>query len=193
MIELTVLFFIGFVIVFAGVYTLVRSLRESAQNEECSSELLQLVELPGLGFRSFSLLFADSDYRMLLAEPRLLHLARQLRRDRRRIALKWLGSLRRDVLSLWRLRRLLTKYDVTRGVSEELTTVVQATTIVALISSLSLCVFLLGPFVFAHVVSRGRQQAEVLSRSCGAALHRLPKSRWAEFAEEWHMNRATVG
>src|ERR1700737_3175331 len=102
MIELTVLFFIGFVIVFAGLYTLVRSLRESAQNEECSSELLQLVELPGLGFRSFPLLFADSDYRMLSAEPRLLHLARQLRRDRRRIALKWLRSLRRDVLSLWR-------------------------------------------------------------------------------------------
>ncbi len=184
MIELTIFLVVGCVVLIAGLLALFRGPAEVAR-EESADILTGLVPLSALDFANFPRFFSDGDYQMLLANPRLRHLARQLRRDRRRIALEWLASLEGDVVRLRRLRRLLARYDVSGGVGEELATMLQAWLIMALISSLRLCVFFFGPFAFARAASAGRQRVQVFWHSCWTVFQRLPKNRWAQFTEEW--------
>ena len=186
MIELLALFFVGCVVVLIGLSALFRMTnRDAGSRQFPEMQLKDFVELRALSFRNFSVLFSDSDCRILRAEPRFVRIARRLRRDRRRMALTWLGAVRSDVLLLWRLRRLLTAYGISQGLGEETATTASIVSILVFLSILRVCVFLFGPFAFRQTASLARRHIEAYSRSCRAALGRLPKNKLAEFGAEW--------
>lgn len=148
-------------------------------------ELGELIELRALRFRNFSRLFSDADYRALCSEPRLTRSAEILRQERRRLALRWLAALRSDVLLLWRLRRQLTAYGISQGAGPELLMTVRALTILATLTVLRLGVFVFGPFAFSGLAQKIRRYIETYTRSCRAALGRLPRDKFADFSAEW--------
>jgi hypothetical protein len=186
MIELAVLFFIGCVIVILALsFSFRKQNREIGCWQFAEIELRNFVELRALSFKNFSVLFSDSDCRILRAEPRLVRIAKRIRIDRRRMALTWLAAVRSDVLLLWRLRRLLTAYGVSQGPVVETATTASIVSILAFISILRVCVFLFGPFAFGQTAYMARRHIETYSRSCRAALGRLPKNKLAEFGAEW--------
>ena len=193
MIQLLVLLILGLVVLVAGLILLRRSPPATAENDELADDLEDLVALRSLSFRNVTRLFADSDYEMLRADPRLSRIARELRQDRRRIALHWLEALQQDLFSLWRLRRLLSKYGAVQSATEELATILEVLRIVSLVLMLRLLVFLFGPFIFAKWASDVRRFAHIFSGSCARAAKRLPRAKWAEFENEWRGMHAASG
>lgn len=180
------LFFIGCLIVIVGVLALFRMPARDAGNlQAVQVEICELIELRALRFKNFSRLFSDADYRLIRSEPRLARTAALLKKDRRRLALRWLVALRSDVLSLWRLRRLLTAYGISQGTWAEVSMHVTAVLILAAIAALRLGVFLFGPFVFSAVAYKVRRRIETYTRCCRAALGRLPRNKFDEFSAEW--------
>ncbi len=193
MIELLTLFLAGCVIVIGGLSALFRYRNSDFSGwQGAKINLADFIELRGLNFKNFALLFSDSDYRILLAEPALARIAKILRKDRRRLALQWLVALRSDVLTLWRLRRLLTAYGISEDIRSELAITARIVSILAFISALRLCVFIFGPFAFRQIACRGRRYIETYSRFCQSALGRLPQNKWDAFSAEWQAQRITT-
>ena len=193
MIQLVALLLFGILVLVVGLYALRRPPPATTENDASADDLKELIALRGLDFRNVAGLFADSDYQMLLADPRLLRIALELRQDRKRIALHWLRALQQDVFSLWQLRRLLAKYGAVQSTAEELATILHALGIVSLILLLRLLVFLFGPFRFARGVSEVRGHAHSFSSSCARAVRRLPSGRWIEFINEWRGTHEAPG
>lgn len=193
MIQLLVLLCIGCVIIMMAVRALLRMTRTSTVDlRPAEGELSNLLKLRALSFKNFPRLFSDSDYRELRTEPKLVRTAEHLRRQRKRLALQWLGALRSDVLDLWRMRRLLIAYGVSQGVGLELATAIKVASILLFISVLRTCIFIFGPFSFQRIASFGNQQVEIYTRSCRAALGRLPSNKWAQFSTEWRTHQSTA-
>lgn len=193
MIALLALLLVGCAIVAVAIFALLRMPKRDTGNlQVVEIQLGDLLELRSLRFKNFPSLFSDSDWRVLREEPRLVRIAKRLRTERRRLALRWLSSVRSDVLSLWLLRRLLIGYGVSLGPAAELAMTCRV--IVALISIFALrcCVFVFGPFAFHRVAWRSRKYIETYSRSCQAALARLPKSKVADFQTAWRYHRAAA-
>ena len=193
MIHIIVLFILGLVILVGGLMALRRSPPDTAENDGFIDDLRDLIALRSLSFRNATRLFVDSDYRVLLADPRLSPIARELRKDRRRIALQWLRALQQDVFGLWRLRRLLTKYGAVQSTAEEVAALLNALQILWIILLLRLLVFLFGPFSFANGASNVRCYADNFSSLCARAVGRLPKGKWVEFVNEWRGMREAAG
>lgn len=190
MIGLLVLLFVGCLIVVLGLLAVLRMpARDSGTLQVVEVELGELIELPALRFKNFARLFSDSDYRSLRSEPRLIRSAEILRKDRRRLALQWLAALRADVLSLWRLRRFLTSYGISQGAGAEFLMTVSALTLLAAIAILRMGVFVLGPFAFSRIAYKVRRYIETYTRSCRAALGRLPRDKFPDFSNEWRTRR----
>jgi hypothetical protein len=118
MIQLFVMLLIGILLLCFALVALGRTPR--TRNENCSdseTELLRMLRLPSLEFDPTNL-FSDTDYHLLESEPKLRPLARELRKDRKGIALEWLAELQRDVFCMWRFRSFLTSLGV-GGVRDE--------------------------------------------------------------------------
>jgi hypothetical protein len=191
MIGLLALLLVGCAIVAFGILGLFRMPnRKSGDLQVVDIQLGDFMEFRALSFKNFPRLFSDSDCRVLREEPRLVRIAKRLRSDRRRLALRWLAAVRSDVFALWRLRRLLVAYGVSEGPTVEFATTIKVLSIVVLISVFQMCVFVFGPFAFQHIASWSRRKIEVYTRSCQAALGRLPKSKWPEFSAEWRTRHA---
>ena len=183
---LLVLLIAGCAIIVLGILALFRMpARDAGALPVVEVELSELIELRALRFKNFFRLFSDSDYRSLLSDPRLVHTAKLLRKDRRYLALRWLAALRFDVLALWRLRRLLTSYGVSQGAGAEFAMTLRAFAILTAIAALRIGVFLFGPFAFSRFAYRVRRHIETYTRSCRAALGRLPRNKFADFSAEW--------
>lgn len=71
------------------------------------AQLVELLPLSGVSYERAERLFDARDYRFLASQARLQEAARQLERDRRQIALRWLKLLREDFDKLERFRRVL--------------------------------------------------------------------------------------
>jgi hypothetical protein len=167
MIELLALLCVGSVVVVVGLLALFRTPTNEAGNlQAVEIRLSDFMELRALSFKNFPRLFSDSDFRVLRAEPGLVLLAKRLRADRKRLALRWLSSVRSDVLSLWLLRRLLTAYGVSEGPAPELAMTCRVIFALISISALRCCVFVFGPFAFQRLASWSRKYIETYSRSC---------------------------
>lgn len=147
--------------------------------------LEQIVSLRGLAFNKSDLLLADGDYRMLLSNPTLRPLARQLLRDRGEIVSLWLKLLRDDIRTLWRFRRLLVRSGASVGLAEEYRIASTAVLALALFFLLEVAVTLAGPFAPALLLRAARRQVEAASRMCAAVLSRIPRSNWAEIGRKW--------
>jgi hypothetical protein len=105
--------------------------------------------------------------------------------DRRRLVLLWLGLLRRDVHTLWRFRRLLTRHGVSSGLMEELQLATSAILTLAIVNLLRVTVWAAGPFALAPLLDGAATRVEAASRRCAALLHRLPPSRLPEVQRAW--------
>jgi len=147
--------------------------------------LTRVVRLPALAFPNPSMLFDPADYRRLAVQPGMAAVARELRHDRRRLVLLWLGMLREDVLTLWRFRRLLTRYGVSSGLGEEAHVALSAMLTLGLLAMLRGCVRVAGPFAVVAMLDGAGTRAETASRRCAAMLHRLPAARLPEIQRAW--------
>lgn len=185
MTQLIILLVIGSGLLIIGVLALILKPSGNAGKPEPAAALINIVALPSLEFKNPSQIFSDADYRVLVSEPRLRDIAQGLKSDRRRMALQWLRLLQIDVVSLWRLRRMLTTYGVSQGMRAELATTIQIALMIISLGALRSFVFCFGPFACARSVSTVRLHADGLFRGCGAALRHLPESCWIQFADEW--------
>jgi len=193
MIDLVALLLFGCVIVTVAIFAVLRmSNRDTGSLQVVEIQLADLMELRALRFKNFPSLFSDSDCRVLRAEPSLVGIAKHLRMERRRLALRWLASVQSDVLSLWLLRRLLISYGVSLGAVSELAMTCRVIFALIAISALRCSVFIFGSFAFQRMVSRSRKYIETYSRSCQAALGRLPKSKVSDFQAAWRYHRAAA-
>jgi hypothetical protein len=147
--------------------------------------LAQMVHLPALTFPNPAMLFDPADYRRLCAQSGLAPVAGRLLQDRRRLVLLWLGLLRRDVHTLWRFRRLLTRYGVSSGPGEEAGVATSALLTLAMLNTLRATVWAAGPFALAPLLDGAATRVETASRRCAALLHRLPPSRLPEVQRAW--------
>ena len=183
---LFVLALIGCASVILGVYALLRRPGQTNIHLQAGEiRVADIVELRGIAFRNFLLLFSDADYRAFRQESKLLRLARTLRKERRLIALTWLKAVQSDLLALWRLRRLLVSYGVSQGPAMESLATVRVLCMLFALIALRISVFAFGPFAVRGIVLRCRRQIEFYTRSCQAALWRLPKHQWPQFSTEW--------
>ncbi len=145
----------------------------------------QIVSLRGLAFNKAELLLDETDYRMLRSRPGLRRLARQLRRDRKRIALLWFELLQEDIKKLWSFRRLLVRHGVSVSLVEECRIAVTAVLALALLILLRVGVAAVGPFALAHLLRGAAAQVETASRLCAGILSRVPPSTRAQLEREW--------
>ncbi len=147
--------------------------------------LHQIVSLRGLAFHRSDLLLDENDYRMLRSKQELHRLARQLRRDRRKILLLWFELLQEDIKKLWSFRRLLVRHGVSVGLAEECRIAATAVLALALLFLLRVVVAVAGPFALAQLLRGAAGQVEAASRLCAELLSRVPLSGRAELEREW--------
>lgn len=191
MIQLLLMAFIGILLLCFALFALGRKSR--TKSEDCSdseAELLRMLRLGSLEFDATTILFSDADYRLLASEPQLRSLARELRKDRRDIALDWLRELQKDVFSMWRFRSFLTRLGVTVGMRNELSEAFRSLLLLSLLCVVRVSVRLLGPYAFGKTAVTVRTSVENLKRSCAATLSNLPREQWPQIAAEWQRVQA---
>ncbi len=145
----------------------------------------KIVSLRGLAFNKSDLLLDDGDYRMLRSKPDLRRLARQLHRDRSKIASLWLKLLQEDVRNLWRFRRLLVRHGVSVELAEECRIAATAVLALALLFFLRVVIVVAGPFALAQLLRGARGEVETASRLCAELLSRVPPASRAEIGRKW--------
>jgi hypothetical protein len=67
---------------------------------------------------------------------------------------------------------------------------VRALVILAAIAAIRLGVFLFGPFALSGIAYKIRRYIETYTRSCRAALGRLPRNKFEDFSAEWRTRQA---
>ena len=190
MIQLLLMAFIGILLLCFALFALGRKSR--TKSEDCSDSEVELLRMLRLGSLEFdaTILFSDTDYRLLASEPQLRSLARELRKDRRDIALDWLRELQKDVFSMWRFRSFLTRLGVTVGMRNDLSEAFRSLLLLSLLCVVRVSVRLLGPYAFGKTAVAVRTSVENLKRSCVATLSNLPRERWPQIAAEWQRVQA---
>src|SRR5215470_5707962 len=184
MIELILMLFIGIILLCFALFALRRPPRIANEDgTDSEAQLLSMLRLPSLEFDATNL-FSDADYHLLASEPKLRSVARELRKDRKGIALQWLAELQKDVFSMWRLRSFLTRLGV-GGMPDEFSQAVRSLSLLCLLSVVRACVRLLGPHVFSRAAVSVRNNLGQIERSCAATLGNLPRERWPQIAAEW--------
>lgn len=141
------------------------------------------------------LVFRDTDYRMLRTRPDLRPICVKLRRDRRRIALMWLGELQRDVRILWEFRRFLVRHGLPVTIGEEVAIGCGACFALFYLKTLRIIVFTSGPFVFSGALRSARVPVDRLSTKGSVLLARAPIALRTEIEQSWtqHVLRLSVG
>jgi len=190
MIQLLLMAFIGILLLCFALFALGRKSR--TKSEDCSDSEVEVLRMLRLGSLEFdaTILFSDTDYRLLASEPQWRSLARELRKDRRDIALDWLRELQKDVFSMWRFRSFLTRLGVTVGMRNDLSEAFRSLLLLSLLCVVRVSVRLLGPYAFGKTAVAVRTSVENLKRSCVATLSNLPRERWPQIAAEWQRVQA---
>jgi len=190
MIQLLLMAFIGILLLCFALFALGRKSR--TKSEDCSDSEVEVLRMLRLGSLEFdaTILFSDTDYRLLASEPQWRSLARELRKDRRDIALDWLRELQKDVFSMWRFRSFLTRLGVTVGMRNDLSEAFRSLLLLSLLCVVRVSVRLLGPYAFGKTAVTVRTSVENLKRSCAATLSNLPREQWPQIAAEWQRVQA---
>lgn len=183
--ELVVLLVVGAVLTLGFLAALLKGPRAAAATPGDSRELIDVVSLPGLGFRHAHRLFESADYDLLLSSPRLESVALRFREERRRLVLQWLRLLEGDVRSLWRFRRMLASYGISRGLAEEVGIAAKGLAILTTLLVLRLVVALTGPFALVAALRYVLTPVKEMSRSCADLWHAAPPQLAARLKQEW--------
>jgi hypothetical protein len=135
--------------------------------------------------RDFAMLIGDSDYQVLRARPELKFVCARFRRDRRRIALLWLGELQKDVRLVWEFRRFLVRNGLVVTFREEAAIAFGSCFAIMYLATLRVAVFVCGPFVLARTIRAARVPVEHLSSQGAGLLARAPAPVRAQLAQRW--------
>lgn len=149
------------------------------------AELERIVPLNGLVFNQAEVLLNPRDYQMLRSHAGLQRVARELRRERKDIVLLWLRLLQRDILNLWRFRRLLVRSGAPAGLAEEFHVAAASMLILGLLLGLRTIVAVAGPFALPQLIRLAKGQAEYAYQASAALLARLPSGCLAELESQW--------
>jgi hypothetical protein len=164
-----------------GLFVLFAALaikRRPAQSvdAEAMSSFIRAVDLEAVPFEDVDALVGRRDYAMLLSRPEHAAIARQFRRDRRRIVLAWLKALQGDARAVWRIHRLLISRGAPATVQEEIQIAIHAAAAISFLSILRSVVYVLGPFAIFSLLSRSRRQVGKAYLLCAVLWNRLPPS-----------------
>ena len=183
--ELVVLLIVGVLLTLGFLAALLKGPRATASESEPCGELFDIVSLPGLSFRWARQLFESADYDLLRASPRLEGVAQQFWQERRRLVLHWLRLLEDDVRSLWRFRRMLTSYGISRGLAEEAGIAAKALGTLVMLGFLRLVVTLTGPFALVVVLRFVVTRVKEIRLSCEDLWHAAPPHLVTRLRQEW--------
>ena len=135
--------------------------------------------------QSFQMLFGEADYTALRAKPELKLVSAKFRRDRRRIALLWLGELQRDVHVVWEFRRFLVRNGLSVTFREEAAIGGAACFALAYLNVARLIVFMFGPFALSGAVRSAKVPVERLSGRGAGLLSRAPDAMRVQLQRKW--------
>lgn len=135
--------------------------------------------------RDFDMLIGESDYRALRAKPDLKAVCAKFRRNRRRIALLWLGELNRDVRVVWEFRRFLVRNGLSVTFREEAAIALSGCFALLYLAVMRSVVFACGPFALARTIRAARVPVKRLSSQGAGLLARAPAPVRAQLAQRW--------
>lgn len=184
--QLLLTLIVGLAVLAFGLTALVHALRDTGgDSADGEFDLSSVLHLDSLEFDAPSLVFANKDYRELASEPLLRPIARQLRQDRKRIALEWLRGCQSDVMAMWRFRRFLTSRGAPSTTREELAQALRSLGLICFLAALRASVWVCGPYTFTRLAADVRAGGWELRRACTKALAKLPRADWQQIAAEW--------
>jgi hypothetical protein len=166
-------------------YAVRSSRQENAPTSEAVRTLHRFVSLESLDFRHASALFDPTDCYAIASEPHLAETAAEYRGGLRLLALDWLRVQQRDLILLWRFRRLLTSYGAFDGVRSEAAIACRALSILCFLAALRMCVVFAGPFAVRATTSKARELVYAFSVSCAIALGRIPPYQLSAVEASW--------
>jgi hypothetical protein len=166
-------------------YAVKRSRQEVTPTSEAVRTLHRFVSLESLDFRHASALFDPTDYYAIASDPHLAETAAGYREGLRLLALDWLRIQQRDLILLWRFRRLLTSYGAFDGVRSEAAIACRALSILCFLAALRMSVAVAGPFAFRATTSKAREFVYAFSVSCAIALGRIPVYQLSAVEASW--------
>jgi len=144
-----------------------------------------IVGLSIVSFPQFDLLFRRCDYRTIHARPELKSVCAQYRRDRRRIALLWLGELERDVRLVWEFRRFLVRNGLAVTFREEAAIALGGSLAMCYLKTVRLAIFLGGPFILPGALRTARLPVVRLSNRGAGLLAKAPAETKAHLERKW--------
>lgn len=137
-------------------------------------------------------LFSDTDYRNLSARPELKPLRIEIRADRRRIALLWLGRLQREVHIVWEFRRFLAANHFTVTVGEEVEIGCAACFALLYLRFAWILVFFCGPFALRGGLRRAGVPVQRLSSRAARLLAQAPAAVRTQLEQKWAKHVLTL-
>ena len=158
----------------------------SESNEAADGPVLPaFIVLPGLDFPAADSLLDYGPIDKLRLAPVMEPVAKQMLRDRKRLVLRWLALLQKDVVVLWKFRQLLTRCGVATTASEELRITAGAALLVLRITLIRVIVRCVGPFAFTRLLqglwARSRSTRQYYAR----LLRLLPLESQIEVEHRW--------
>lgn len=142
--------------------------------------------------RDISPIFDDKDYQKLRARRELKSVWIELRRDRRRIALSWLGRLQREVGIVWEFRRFLAANHFAVTVREEIEIGCTACFALLYLRVAWVIVFACGPFALRGILRSSGAPVQRLSYRAARLLARAPAAARAQLEEQWAKHVLTL-
>lgn len=141
--------------------------------------------LSAANVQHLEMFFGDGDYRLLGARPELKAVSAKFRRDRRRIALLWLGELERDVHLVWEFRRFLVRNGLQVTFREEVAIASGACFALMYLKAVWLTVFLWGPFALSGALRGAKAPVRQLSTRGAGLLAHAPAPMRAQLQQRW--------
>jgi hypothetical protein len=145
----------------------------------------QMVILGGTSFVQGDRLLDDAEYGVLRSNPDLHFVAARFRKDRKDLALLWVGTLLNDVKALWRFRRFLIQRGAPTSLGEEWAILRSFIGALILLNLLRLSVTTLGPFAFSRMAGHACRSVDVMSHAAATVLHRIPSNGWPDLERAW--------
>jgi hypothetical protein len=164
-----------------------------SESVDCDPPRQPIAGLSAVCVQQADLLFGQDDYRKLRMRPALKSVSDRFWRDRRRIALRWLGDLEGDVRVLWEFRRFLVRHGLQVTLQEELGVAFSALLALLYLKLLRVVVFLSGPFLLFGALKSGRLLVEGLWDAGVAQLARVPTEMKTEIEQSWAQHLLVLG
>lgn len=149
------------------------------------SAVRHIIRPGGLSFANSKRLLDDAEYRLLLSNPGLQRVAKQLRSERQDLVLQWVSVLLCDLHSLWRFRRMLVRRGAPVRPGEELRALQTFVVCWALLIALKCSVRMAGPFAAPRLMRQAGGFVGSMSDAVASTLSRVPAAVWPEIERSW--------